>query len=69
LVEHKDNFSYYLKSDQGGEDVDLWIEAIKYSKYSVLKVIPYRVICFAVYVLVTTRLLEYIRAARIFYPG
>ena len=38
LVQHKDNFSYYLQSEDGPEDVDEWVESIKWAKYSALKV-------------------------------
>eukprot|EP01047_Picozoa_sp_COSAG01_P030577 COSAG01_NODE_2136_length_8334_cov_319.754706_6_plen_138_part_00 len=38
LVHHKDNFSYYLKSEDGPEDIDDWVESIKWAKYSALKV-------------------------------
>ena len=34
----QDNFSYYLQSEDGAEDVDDWVESIKWAKYSALKV-------------------------------
>jgi hypothetical protein len=34
----QDNFSYYLQSEDGPEDVDEWVESIKWAKYSALKV-------------------------------
>ena len=34
----QDNFSYYLQSEDGAEDVEEWVESIKWAKYSALKV-------------------------------
>ena len=35
----QDNFSYYLQSESGPQDVDEWVESIKWAKYSALKVL------------------------------